>query len=78
MIGSPGDWLMIPVIANGQPATAAYYRGAGPYHALGIAVLTVTPAGVKRITVFGGGPGLVAKFGFPPVWAGVGRCGKGH
>ena len=24
--GSPGDWLMTPALANGQPAAAAYYR----------------------------------------------------
>jgi RNA polymerase sigma-70 factor (ECF subfamily) len=66
VIGSPGDWLMIPTAANGQPAAATYHSdGDGTYHALGLALLTVTPAGITRITVFGG-PGLVAKFGLPP------------
>jgi RNA polymerase sigma-70 factor (ECF subfamily) len=66
VIGSPGDWLMTPTLANGQPAAAAYYRdGDGTHHALGVAILTVTPAGIARITVFGGGPDLVAKFGLP-------------
>jgi RNA polymerase sigma-70 factor, ECF subfamily len=59
VIGSPGDWRMIPTLANGQPAAAARYRGS----AFGLGVLTVTPAGIARITVFGGGPALVAKFG---------------
>jgi RNA polymerase sigma-70 factor (ECF subfamily) len=59
VIGSPGDWRMIPTLANGQPAAAAAYRGS----AFGLGVLTVTPAGISRITVFGGGPALVAKFG---------------
>jgi RNA polymerase sigma-70 factor (ECF subfamily) len=59
VIGSPGDWRMIPTLANGQPAAAARYRGS----AFGLGVLTVTPAGISRITVFGGGPALVAKFG---------------
>jgi RNA polymerase sigma-70 factor (ECF subfamily) len=64
--GTPGDWLMTPTAANGQPAVAAYYRdGDGTYQALGVAVLTVTPTGIARITVFGGGAGLVARFGFP-------------
>ncbi|HEY2262949.1 MAG TPA: hypothetical protein VGI96_10025 [Streptosporangiaceae bacterium] len=64
--GAPGDWLMTPTRANGQPAVAAYYRdGDGTYQALGVAVLTVTAAGIARITVFGGGAGLVARFGFP-------------
>jgi len=71
VIGSPGDWLMIPALANGQPAAAAYYRdGDGTYRAYGLGVLTVTPAGIARITVFAGGPDLVAKFGLPSTHAG--------
>ena len=67
VLGSPGDWLMTPTVANGQPAAATYHRGAdGAYHAFGLGLLTVTPAGIARITVFGGGPGLVAKCGLPP------------
>src|SRR5580698_581708 len=58
VIGSPGDWRMIPTLANGQPAAAGVYRGS----AFGLGVLTVTPAGIARITVFAG-PALVAKFG---------------
>lgn len=68
VIGSAGDWRMIPTAANGQPAAAAYYRGAdGTYRAFGIGVLTVTEAGIARILVFGDGPGLVARFGLPAV-----------
>jgi RNA polymerase sigma-70 factor (ECF subfamily) len=67
VIGSRGDWLMISALANGQPAAAAYYRdGDGTYRAYGLGLLTVTPAGIARITVFAGGPDLVAKFGLPP------------
>jgi RNA polymerase sigma-70 factor (ECF subfamily) len=66
VIGSPGDWLMIPIVANGQPAAAAYQRqDDGNHHALGLAILTVTAAGITRITVFGGGPGQLAGFGLP-------------
>ncbi len=66
VIGAPGDWRMTPTRANGQPAVAAYYQdGDGTYQALGVAVLTVTSAGIARITVFGGGADLVARFGFP-------------
>jgi RNA polymerase sigma-70 factor (ECF subfamily) len=66
VIGSPGDWLMIPIVANGQPAAAAYQRqDDGAHHALGLAILTVTAAGITRITVFGGGPGQLAGFGLP-------------
>jgi RNA polymerase sigma-70 factor, ECF subfamily len=72
--GSRGDWLMTPTIANGQPAAAAYYRdGDGTYQALGIAVLTATTDGITRITVFAGGPGLLATFGFPTT-----KPGRGH
>jgi RNA polymerase sigma-70 factor (ECF subfamily) len=66
VIGSPGDWLMTPTHANGQPAAATYYRTAdGTHQALGVAVLTVASTGVTRITVFPGGPGLVTRFGLP-------------
>jgi RNA polymerase sigma-70 factor (ECF subfamily) len=68
VIGSPGDWRMIPTLANGQPAAAAYYRDRdGLHRAFGVGVLTVTDAGISRIVVFGGGSDLVAKFGLPPV-----------
>jgi RNA polymerase sigma-70 factor, ECF subfamily len=58
VIGSPGDWRMTPTVANGQPAAVAQYRDS----AYGLGVLTVTPAGITRITVFGGSPSLVARF----------------
>ena|SRR5579862_4076179 len=63
VIGSPGDWQMAPTLANGQPAAIACYRG----NAYGLGVLTATPTGIARITVFAGGPDLAAKFGFRPV-----------
>jgi hypothetical protein len=60
------DWLMTPTRANGQPAAATYYRTHdGTHQALGVAVLTATPTGIARITVFPGGPSLVARFGLP-------------
>jgi RNA polymerase sigma-70 factor (ECF subfamily) len=69
-IGRPGDWRMLPTIANGQPAAAAYYRStagpaAGAFRAFGVGVLTVSGSGISRITVFGGGAELVARFGLP-------------
>jgi RNA polymerase sigma-70 factor (ECF subfamily) len=68
VIGAAGDWRMIPTLANGQPAAAAYYRdGDGTYRAFGLGVLDITGTGIARILVFGGGPGLVGKFGLPPV-----------
>ncbi len=56
--GAPGDWQMTPALANGQPAAVAAYRGS----AYGLGVLTVTPEGIARITVFGGGLTLAARF----------------
>lgn len=64
-LGSPGDWRMVPTSANGQPAVVAYQRGSdGAHHALGVAVLDLTPEGIAGIVVFGD-PGLAAKFGLP-------------
>jgi len=66
VVGRPGDYLMTPTVANGQPAAAAYQRGDdGRYQAFGLGVLTVTGDGIAKITVFGGGPRLVESFGLP-------------
>ncbi|MFI7450154.1 RNA polymerase subunit sigma-70 [Nonomuraea sp. NPDC049714] len=65
VLGSPGTWRMVPVRASGQPAAAAYLRRAdGTYEAFGLAVLTVTPGGISRITVFGK-EDLLPWFGVP-------------
>ncbi|MFI5894194.1 RNA polymerase subunit sigma-70 [Actinoplanes sp. NPDC051513] len=67
LLGSPGDWRMLVTSANGQPAAAAYLRDqSGSYQPYGICVLTVTDAGIRRISSFGD-PGLVAAFGFGPI-----------
>jgi RNA polymerase sigma-70 factor (ECF subfamily) len=66
LLGSPGDWRMLATRANGQPAAAAYTRDQhGNYQAYGICVLTVTSAGIRRISSFGD-PRLVTAFGFRP------------
>jgi RNA polymerase sigma-70 factor (ECF subfamily) len=66
VVGRPGDYLMTPTLANGQPAAAAYQRGGdGRYQAFGLGVLTATEDGIAKITVFGGGPALVQSFGLP-------------
>jgi len=63
LLGSPGDWRMLPTRANGQPAAAAYTRDQqGNYQPYGICVLTVTDAGIRRISSFGD-PHLVTVFG---------------
>jgi RNA polymerase sigma-70 factor (ECF subfamily) len=57
---------MLATSANGQPAAAAYTRDSdGRFRAYGICVLTVTDAGIRRISSFGD-PSLVAAFGFGP------------
>jgi RNA polymerase sigma-70 factor (ECF subfamily) len=66
LLGSPGDWRMLATGANGQPAVAAYTRDQhGNYQPYGICVLTVTGAGIRRISSFGD-PTLVTVFGFRP------------
>ncbi|MEU4195760.1 sigma-70 family RNA polymerase sigma factor [Kribbella sp. NPDC026611] len=59
-VGEPGDWRMRPIVANGQPAVGAYFKGE-PY---GVAVLTPTPTGITHIHVFST-PELVEHFGLP-------------
>ena len=64
VLGSPGDWRMLATSANGQPAAAAYTRDQhGGYQPYGVLVLTVTGAGISRISSFGD-PELVTVFGF--------------
>jgi hypothetical protein len=58
VLGSRGDWRLLPASANGQPAAIGYLHG----RACGILVLTVTPADIARVNAFAG-PELVAKFG---------------
>jgi RNA polymerase sigma-70 factor (ECF subfamily) len=67
VLGLPGDWLMLPAAANGQPAAAGYRRDPeGNYHAYGMVVLTVKATGISRVVSFGQ-PGLVPLAGFPSV-----------
>ena len=67
VVAVPGDWRMVAIAANGQPAAAAYRRDEdGVMRAFGIAALDVTASGIARIVVFGD-PGLVTLFGLPLV-----------
>jgi RNA polymerase sigma-70 factor (ECF subfamily) len=60
-----GGFRMVPVMANGQPAFAAYTRGDdGSYHAHEVLIPTVTKTGIARIVVFLN-PELVTMFGLP-------------
>jgi RNA polymerase sigma-70 factor, ECF subfamily len=71
-IGRPGDWVMLPLRANGQLAAAAYYRGDdGVHRAFAIVVLATTRTQLSRITLFGD-PGLFEPFGLPALIAAAG------
>jgi RNA polymerase sigma-70 factor, ECF subfamily len=64
-LGSPGVYRMLPTLANGQPAAAAYRRNdVGVHQAFALVVLTTTPTGIARITLFSD-PRLFVTFGFP-------------
>ena len=71
VLRQPGDFTMVPVAANGQPAFACYLRGLA--HA--IQVLTVTDAGIAHIVTFQQ-PELFAAFGLPPVLAAAAGTAK--
>jgi RNA polymerase sigma-70 factor (ECF subfamily) len=69
VLGSPGDWRMLPISANGQPAAATYTRDRqGTYRPYGLVVLTVTGQGIRQIVSFHD-PGLVLRSGSPPTCA---------
>jgi RNA polymerase sigma-70 factor (ECF subfamily) len=62
----PGRLRMVPVMANRQPAFAAYLREpSGTYRAYAVTVPTVTATGIARIVTFFN-PDLFGSFGLPP------------
>jgi RNA polymerase sigma-70 factor, ECF subfamily len=64
--GEPGDVVLVPTAANGQPAVAEYRRAAdGVLWAHSIHVLDNGREGVAALTVFLD-PGLFSAFGLPP------------
>ena len=67
VLGTPGDWRMLPTTANGQPAAVVYHRDpGGTLRADGVVVLAATATGVARVVKFHD-PALVEAFGFPEV-----------
>jgi RNA polymerase sigma-70 factor (ECF subfamily) len=69
VLATPGLFRMVPTMANGQPAFAAYRRGRdGAYEAHALQVLTVTPTGVARLVIFLD-PALFRAFGLPQRYA---------
>lgn len=66
-IGSPRDWQMVGLHANGQLGAAAYHRGGdGGYHPFAIVVLSTTATHLKRICLFAD-PALFPRFDLPAV-----------
>jgi len=66
-IGSPGDWKMAGLRANGQLGAAAYRRGEdGSYHPFAIVVLATTATHLTRISPFAD-PALFTHFDLPAV-----------
>jgi RNA polymerase sigma-70 factor (ECF subfamily) len=58
-----GDWRMVPTVANGQPGALAYQRSGDDAHVpFAVAVLTVSAAGIGRITLFSDAP-VLERFG---------------
>jgi RNA polymerase sigma-70 factor (ECF subfamily) len=69
VLTTPGLFRMVPTMANGQPAFAAYRRGRdGAYEAHALQVLTVTATGVARLVIFLD-PALFRAFGLPQHYA---------
>jgi RNA polymerase sigma-70 factor, ECF subfamily len=65
VFAATGPFRMVPVMANGQPGFAAYWREHdGLYRAREVVIPTVTRDGISRIVVFQD-PALVTAFGLP-------------
>jgi RNA polymerase sigma-70 factor, ECF subfamily len=64
---APGDQIMVPISANGQPAFALYMKEAdGTHHAFQIQVLTLRDQGVSHVSTFFDLK-LFEQFGLPDV-----------
>ena len=65
VIGPSGTWRMLPTVANGQPAAAAYRRSdADGFQPFAIVVLTISGRGIERIALFSD-PRLFSRFDAP-------------
>ena len=68
-VDNPGDWRLVPVRANGQPAAANYVRawGESEFRATTLDVLRIEDDELVEITTFGAG--TFASFGLPATLA---------
>jgi RNA polymerase sigma-70 factor (TIGR02960 family) len=64
----PGDWLLVPTLANRMPAAASYLRAHGDdeFRAFKLDVLRVEDELVAEVTTFG--HALFPQFGLPATW----------
>ena len=64
----PGDWLLVPTLANRMPAAASYLRAYGDdeFRAFKLDVLRVEDDLVAEVTTFG--HALFPEFGLPATW----------
>jgi RNA polymerase sigma-70 factor, ECF subfamily len=63
----PGDHLLVPTAANGQPAFGLYLPGQdGMHRAFNLQVLTVTSTGISHVVAFFD-LRLFARFGLPDI-----------
>lgn len=69
----PGEWLLVPTLANRQPATLNYLRGWDDdvFRALSVDVLSVVDGEIAEVNCFLGAE-AVARFGLPAVLTGAG------
>jgi RNA polymerase sigma-70 factor (ECF subfamily) len=78
LLTEPGRLRLVPVMANGQAAFAAYQRERdGAHHAHAVLVPTVTSTGIARIVSFLD-PGLFGSFGLPQVTRATPPAAEGH
>lgn len=65
VLAGPGQFTLVPAVANGQPAFASYRREPdGSYQAHAIQVLSTAGRRISRIVIFLE-PGLFTTFGLP-------------
>lgn len=64
-VTTPGAMRPVATSANGQPAFGVYLSDEGEHRAHAIVVLTVTAAGIARISMFHN-PDLFEQFGLTP------------
>ncbi|HEX9066277.1 MAG TPA: sigma-70 family RNA polymerase sigma factor [Streptosporangiaceae bacterium] len=75
LLMGPGGLRLEPLTANAQPGFAIYQRDQdGTYQAHALLVLTMTAAGITRMTAFQH-PGLIALFGLPSRYPGARASG---